>query len=136
MYFGTFQRSLLSRSKGNYPLLDLQQLHTSLITPNRISQKVIASVLSYYPSRGLNGSDEAICDAGAIALSKDTGGIEGFGEVVSNEGRGWRLGRISQEHGILVKIPGREQEAKPLKLGSMIEIIGQHACECGDTRIR
>jgi hypothetical protein len=35
-------------------MLDLQQLATSLIDPSQISQKVIASVVSYYPGRVSN----------------------------------------------------------------------------------
>ena len=54
-------------------MLDLQQRYTSLIDEERISQKVIATVLSYYPGRGDGGRDEAMIDAGAIALSKDGG---------------------------------------------------------------
>ena len=75
---------------GNYPLLDLQQLNTGMIQPNQISQKVLATVVSYYPGRGPSGEDEAMCDAGAIAMSKDRGPLEGFGEVV---GKKWRLSR-------------------------------------------
>ena len=56
---------------GNYPMLDLQQLHTSLISPSDIAQRILATVVSYYPGRGENGQDEALCDAGAIAMSKD-----------------------------------------------------------------
>lgn len=113
---------------GNYPMLDLQQLHTTLIDRPRISQRVLATVISYYPGRGKDGLDEAMCDAGAIAMSKDTGRIPGFGEVV---GKSWRLGRISQEHGTLEQMPvdltsGRTDER--LRIGDIIQIVGQHAC--------
>jgi len=116
---------------GNYPILDLQQLHTKLISPDHIAHRVLATVVSYYPGRGADGSDEALCDAGAIAMSKDTGPSGGFGEVV---GRPWRLGRISQEHGILtqredIPIPGiAPAENEPLRIGELIQIVGQHAC--------
>jgi len=113
---------------GNYPMLDLQQLATSLIEPNQISQKIIASVISYYPGRGEDGTDEAICDAGAIAMSKDSGPAGGYGEIVGTNGRGWRLGRLSQEHGILVASPKSVTKPEPLDLGSTVEIVGQHAC--------
>ncbi|KAI6162160.1 hypothetical protein EDD17DRAFT_1580264 [Pisolithus thermaeus] len=93
---------VLELHAGNYPMLDLQQLHTTLIDRPRISQRVLATVVSYYPGRGKDGLDEALCDAGAIAMSKDTGRIPGFGEVV---GKSWRLGRISQEHGVLEQLP-------------------------------
>ena len=57
-------------------------------------------------------------------MSKDTGPSGGFGDVVG-EGEGWRLIRVSQEHGILAKI---KSNAPTLRIGQQIEIIGQHAC--------
>ncbi|KLO17025.1 hypothetical protein SCHPADRAFT_868796 [Schizopora paradoxa] len=118
---------------GNYPILDLQQLHTKLISPDHIAHRVLSTVISYYPGRGQDGSDEALCDAGAIAMSKDTGPSGGFGEVV---GRPWRLGRISQEHGILTQrkdVAAGVGVSEPstdasLKIGEQIKIVGQHAC--------
>ncbi|KAH9950381.1 putative serine dehydratase domain-containing protein [Amylocystis lapponica] len=111
---------------GNYPLLDLQQLHTGLIDTSRVAQRVLATVISYYPGRGEGGADEAMCDAGAVAMSKDTGPHPGYGEVV---GKAWRLGRISQEHGILTKTRTYgDAERDKLELGEMIQIVGQHAC--------
>jgi D-serine ammonia-lyase len=116
-------------------MLDLQQLHTSLVDRSRIAQRVLATVISYYPGRGEGGADEAMCDAGAIAMSKDTGPSGIFGEVI---GKPWNLGRISQEHGILTRStlsrstevaePGVGDGGDRLELGSMIEIVGQHAC--------
>ncbi|KIJ68487.1 hypothetical protein HYDPIDRAFT_106686 [Hydnomerulius pinastri MD-312] len=118
---------VLELHAGNYPMLDLQQLHTTLIDRPRISQRVLATVISYYPGRGKDGLDEAMCDAGAIAMSKDTGRIPGFGEIV---GKSWRLGRISQEHGTLEQMPpdasGRTDTT--IKIGDIIQIVGQHAC--------
>jgi D-serine ammonia-lyase len=116
-------------------MLDLQQLHTGLIDRSQIAQRVLATVISYYPGRGESGSDEALCDAGAIAMSKDTGPSGVFGEVI---GKPWNLGRISQEHGILTRTKPSELAGSSelgagdgedrLELGSMIEIVGQHAC--------
>ena len=120
------------RLEGNYPMLDLQQLHTSLIDKDSISQRVLATVISFYPGRGKNGDDEAMCDAGGIAMSKDTGPGGGYGEVI---GKAWQLSRVSQEHGILTKTRPRltgesstsDSEA-PLEVGDMVQIVGQHAC--------
>ncbi|KAL0951238.1 hypothetical protein HGRIS_007956 [Hohenbuehelia grisea] len=106
---------------GNYPMLDLQQKHTSLIGEGDIAQKVLATVISNYPGRGESGVDEAMIDAGAIAFSKDGGPSGGYGDVI---GRPWRVGRISQEHGILVSM-GQDNK---LEVGEVVEIIGQHAC--------
>jgi D-serine ammonia-lyase len=111
-------------SIGNYPMLDLQQRHTSLVDESHISQRVIATVLSYYPGRGKGGKDEAMIDAGATAFSKDNGPSGGYGDVI---GKPWRLDRISQEHGVL-QYTGSENEKCELTVGSMVEIVGQHAC--------
>ncbi|KAH9065716.1 putative serine dehydratase domain-containing protein [Lactarius vividus] len=109
---------------GNYAMLDLQQLNTGLIDRESIAQRVLATVVSYYPGRGVDGTDEALCDAGGIAMSKDTGPIRGYGEVIDKP---WRLGRISQEHGILTYTSDASGPAG-LEVGSTVEIIGQHAC--------
>ncbi|VDB99581.1 unnamed protein product [Peniophora sp. CBMAI 1063] len=106
---------------GNYPMLDLQQLSTHLIQREQIAQKLLATVISFYPGRG--GADEAMCDAGGVALSKDTGPAPGYGDVI---GKAWRIGRTSQEHGILVRTEGDGDSS--LRIGEVIEVIGQHAC--------
>lgn len=122
---------------GNYPMCDLQQLHTGLIKVPNIAHRVLASVISYYPGRGLDGSDEAMCDAGGIAMSKDTGPITGYGDVIPWQPADpapppvWRLGRVSQEHGILVRnsqARDTDQAGPDIKPGDFIWIIGQHAC--------
>ena len=73
-------------------MLDLQQLNTGLVSPEDIVHKVLATVVSYYPECGTDGTDEALSDAGAIAMSKDTGPRDGRGDVI---GKPWRLWRIS-----------------------------------------
>ncbi|KAK7468866.1 hypothetical protein VKT23_003366 [Stygiomarasmius scandens] len=108
---------------GNYPVLDLQQESTNLIEPSRIAQRVLVTVVSYYPGRGTDGSDEALVDGGAIAFSKDTGPSGDFGRVI---GKNWRLGRISQEHGTLTRSGPVGDDS--LRLGEVVEIVGQHAC--------
>ncbi|KIK70951.1 hypothetical protein GYMLUDRAFT_33040 [Collybiopsis luxurians FD-317 M1] len=106
---------------GNYPMLDLQQEHTNLVDRSKVSQRVRCTVASVYRGRGANGTDEALVDGGAIAFSKDTGPSQTFGEVI---GTNWKLGRISQEHGTLIRTgPGEE-----LEVGDQVEIVGQHAC--------
>jgi len=93
---------------------------------------VLATITSIYPHR-----NEAMCDAGALAVSKDTGPIAGYGHVVSPpHATCWDLGRISQEHGTLVHRPEKSferlgQKVSPpeeLSLGEKIRIVPQHAC--------
>lgn len=83
---------------GNYAILDLQQLATSVAGDvHRVAITVLCSVTSTYPQR-----TEAMIDAGGIALSKDTGPFAGHGHVVWPQSlRGWHVARVSQEHGVL-----------------------------------
>ena len=104
-------------------MLDLQQIHTNLVDSPRVAQKVLATVISYYSGRGVDGTDEALCDAGGIAMSKDTGPIQGYGWV---NGGAWSLKSVSQEHGILAQAAGSNSGL--IKIGDKVEIIGQHAC--------
>jgi len=120
-------------------MLDSQQLATNLVHVKNVAQRVLASVVSYYMARG--EGDEAMCDAGAIAMSKDTGPHPGFGRVVrvirdgeeshwAPKETGWILGRVSQEHGILTRSNKHAPEAETeiLRLGDVVAIVGQHAC--------
>ena len=115
---------MLNRSHaGCYCMLDVQQLATTLIDPSQLALSVLARVVSVYPHR-----NEAMCDAGALAMSKDTGPLAGFGKVIApSHATGWDLGRVSQEHGTLVK---RETDAKELEVGNTVRIVPQHACLC------
>jgi D-serine deaminase-like pyridoxal phosphate-dependent protein len=106
-------------------MLDFQQLSTGLVNPENIAHKVLVTAISYsyHPGRGVDGTDEALCDADAIAMSKDTGPRVGYGEVI---GYPWRLGRISQEYGILTC--SCDQRPEGVGNWKQIEIIGQFAC--------
>lgn len=111
-------------------MLDLQQQSTSMVTKANISQRVRATVVSLYPGRnGSNGTDEALIDAGAIAMSKDSGPSGIYGEI---KGKNWQLARMSQEHGILTRTkstnPDPLEEADKLEIGEVLDIVGQHAC--------
>ncbi|WRT68112.1 uncharacterized protein IL334_005087 [Kwoniella shivajii] len=112
---------------GCYCMCDLQQHATSMVSESQLALTVVAKVVSVYPHRR-----EAMCDAGAIAVSKDTGRYPGFGRVISpDHARLWDLGRISQEHGTLIHRPGSENEfaeSNELKIGETVRIVPQHAC--------
>ena len=60
-------------------------------------------------------------------MSKDVGPIPGYGQVVhpSALAGDWTLGRISQEHGILVA--GKNVKTSP-EIGDWLRIVPQHAC--------
>ncbi|KAK0115638.1 hypothetical protein ONS96_014085 [Cadophora gregata f. sp. sojae] len=110
---------------GVYPTLDIQQLAThalpttgphAMLTWNDLAFTVVAEVASIYPGRGKNGTPEVLINAGIIALAREPCKAYGGFGIVSGWGRegvhtpltspelhtGWTVGRISQEHGILV----------------------------------
>lgn len=109
---------------GCYPFCDLQQLATNLISESDIAIRVLSEIVSHYPDRR-----EMLINAGGIALSRETGPIPGFGNVCDISTKdGWHVGRISQEHGILVTDgPGEEM----IEVGKKLLVIPQHACITG-----
>jgi D-serine ammonia-lyase len=45
---------------------------------------------------------------------------------------GWQVGRISQEHGILTWVGGKEEEEKvPLHVGKRVRVWPNHSCIAG-----
>lgn len=142
---------------GVYPTLDLQQLAThardrSLMTHEDIAFDVLVEVASLYPGRGADGTTEALVTAGCLALGRepvqDKGALpgkdySGWGMVspwnsrnvapgadFPRVHRGWQVGRISQEHGILVW-KGEKQEEIPLEVGQRLRIWPNHSCIAG-----
>lgn len=143
---------------GVYPTLDLQQLAThardrSLLSSSDIGVTVVAEVASLYENRGEGGLTEALVNAGSLALGREPckedgpGHYSGWGMVAPwGEARlekvepaprefpavhgGWQVGRISQEHGILVW-KGAKEDLVPLKFGQRVRIWPNHSCIAG-----
>ncbi|ROV93408.1 hypothetical protein VMCG_08370 [Cytospora schulzeri] len=143
---------------GVYPTLDLQQLAThardrSLLSSSDIGVTVVAEVASLYENRGEDGTTEALVNAGSLALGREPckedgpehysgwGMVAPWGdaelEKVEPAPRefpavhgGWQVGRISQEHGILVW-KGAKEELVPLKFGQRVRIWPNHSCIAG-----
>ncbi|KAL4814924.1 putative serine dehydratase domain-containing protein [Aspergillus spinulosporus] len=118
---------------GNYPCNDLQQVSTGLVPHTAQSVRVLAEVCSVYPER-----NEALINAGTIALSKETSEFPGYGRVT--ERPQWAVLRTSQEHGILGLSPApalsllgvnevRDEKAMDVfKVGDKVLLYCQHAC--------
>ena len=110
IFFDAFQATLGSCGFGDTALTVL----TSVVHKNAARRKMIV-------------------DAGAIALSKDTGPADldpecGYGHVLDIEGRdtGMRVGGLSQEHG---KIEARDSEMfDRIKVGDRLRILANHSC--------
>ena len=140
---------VLELHAGNYAFLDLQQVATSAIPGqggmDDVAFSLLSTVIAEYPARsasadadgdtgwGADGlaheGDEAMCDAGGIALSKDQGPFGGYGHIVHPPSKvGWQVARASQEHGVLALRPATEHHPTPCRIGDKIRIVPQHAC--------
>ncbi|OJJ50623.1 hypothetical protein ASPZODRAFT_148099 [Penicilliopsis zonata CBS 506.65] len=112
---------------GNFPSNDLQQVTTTLVTVDQQALRVLAEVCSVYPER-----NEALINAGTIALSKETSDSPGYGRVTDRPK--WSVMRMSQEHGILCLTgEGDSSKEKELvmdhfKIGQKVFLHCQHAC--------
>ncbi|KUJ24645.1 uncharacterized protein LY89DRAFT_605405 [Mollisia scopiformis] len=155
---GTFQairdlKCSLEMHAGVYPTLDLQQLSThalptegphAMLTWNDLALTIVAELVSLYPGRGKDGSAEALVGSGTLALGREPcKAYSGWGIMTPwnrPEARmpisgpekyvGWQVGRISQEHGILVW-NGQGITPEPLEVGQKVRIWPNHACIAG-----
>lgn len=138
---------------GVYPLLDLQQLATharpergagpaARMSSDDIGIEVLVEVLSVYGERE---RPEALVGGGSLVFSKEAcKSYEGYGIVkasVSDSGkvvkhenvydesrrRGWIVGRIAQEHGVLVW-EGQSEGRRELGVGERVLVWPNHAC--------
>ena len=143
---------VLELHAGVYPILDMQQLATraspsatqqkinsmgSSISHSDIALTILAEVSSVYPERK---PEEALVAAGTLALGREPcNSYDGWGIVsgltpsdsaLPTHVGGWKVARISQEHGILQPIS--EDEVYPvLKVGDKLRIWPNHACIAG-----
>jgi D-serine deaminase-like pyridoxal phosphate-dependent protein len=108
---------------GNYAFYDYTQVILGSCTVSDCAATVLSTVISSQPN-----ANHAVCDAGALALSKDLGHDTAphatMGEVYAEYGTGrlhdeLRVAKVSQEHGILHGSP---------PVGSRIRILPNHSC--------
>lgn len=118
-----FIELLLTRI-GNYPANDLQQVATGLVSETQQAVRVVAEVCSVYPGR-----NEALINAGTVALSKETSDTPGYGRVTDRPG--WGVVRMAQEHGIL-GLNGTQKDggavADTFRVGDKVFLFCSHAC--------
>lgn len=138
---------------GVYPVMDMQQLATrarpaisssnpdkSMLSFADLGLRALVEVVSVYHERE---RPEAMIAAGSIVLGREPcKSYPGWGVVTSwpeNDGKfydpegekkGWIVGRISQEHGVL-SWEGPVEEARKLEVGQKLLLWPNHACMCG-----
>lgn len=108
---------------GNYVFFDAFQSTLGTCTRDDVAVSVLATVVGSYPERG-----QAIIDAGALALSKDTSPEHldpnfGYGQVCDLDLHPLtaRLIALSQEHGKLTT-------SVPLPVGTRLRVVPNHSC--------
>ena len=141
---------------GVYSTLDIQQLATralptegphAMLTWSDLALTILAEVASLYPGRGKNATPEALLGAGTLALGREPcQAYPGWG-ILTPWNRpgvrmpvggpethvGWQVGRVSQEHGILVWRGGDGLAVEPevLEVGMKVRVWPNHACIAG-----
>jgi D-serine deaminase-like pyridoxal phosphate-dependent protein len=108
---------------GNYIFFDEFQASLGSCAPEDCALSVLAAVVHRDRARR-----RVVVDAGAIALSKDTGAGRGFGRVVTLDGEdtGCRVASLSQEHGE-VDVPD-DAAFDRLKVGARVRVVANHSC--------
>lgn len=125
---------------GVYPVLDIQQCATGArgegLSRDDIALSIMTEVSSYYSDRP---KAQALIAAGSLALGREPcKSYSGWG-VVTPWGMDpethlfdkWIIGKVSQEHGILVTDSDSETPPTPLKIGQKVRIWPNHACVAG-----
>ena len=125
---------------GVYPLLDLQQCATEAryegLSTRDIALTILTEITSYYDDRP---RAEALIAAGSLALGREPcKSYSGWGVVTpwSMDPKAqlfdkWIVGKVSQEHGILVTDSPSKERPTPLKVGQKVRIWPNHACVAG-----
>lgn len=113
---------------GNYAFFDLMQVMIGSCVQDDCALSVLAAVVHRDRARG-----KVIVDAGAIALSKDTGiadrdGVTHFGHVSDLDGAdlGLRVTSLSQEHGVIEVQDGALLDR--LAVGTRVRVLANHSC--------
>ena len=108
---------------GNYVFFDEYQASLGSCEPSDCAVSVLAAVVHRDRTRR-----RVVVDAGALALSKDTGAGDGYGRVVTVDGEetGCRISSLSQEHGE-VAVPDDATFAR-LAVGTRVRIVANHSC--------
>ncbi len=117
---------------GNYVFYDWMQAAAGVCGPEHVAVSVLATVVSHQPHL-----PHCIVDAGALAMSKDTGPgtaalRRGLGPLYAGltgerlEPR-VNLSHVSQEHGF-VEGDGPEDVAGRFRVGDRVRIMPNHSC--------
>jgi D-serine deaminase-like pyridoxal phosphate-dependent protein len=120
---------------GVYVFFDLVMHNVGVCGFAEIALSVLTTVIGHQEDKGW-----AIVDAGWMAMSRDRGTQQqksdfGYGQVCTDEGEpiaGYVLGSANQEHGIVCRAEGLDQDiAARFPIGTRLRILPNHACATG-----
>lgn len=100
---------------GTYIYMDRYQVAKGAAGPDDCALTVLATVVSH-PT-----ATRAVLDAGSKALTSDTLGMEGFGEIVGKPGA--LVTGLSEEHGVVTLSDGAA-----LAVGERVRVLPNHCC--------
>jgi D-serine deaminase-like pyridoxal phosphate-dependent protein len=108
---------------GNYVFFDRTMVLIGCCDPEDVGVSVLATVVSHQP-----GATHLVIDAGALALSKDTGPAHldlplSFGAIRGSPSL--TVASVSQEHGV---VRGPVDALTRFRVGDQIEIVPNHSC--------
>eukprot|EP00698_Gefionella_okellyi_P026332 TRINITY_DN9984_c0_g1_i1.p1 TRINITY_DN9984_c0_g1~~TRINITY_DN9984_c0_g1_i1.p1 ORF type:complete len:377 (-),score=78.95 TRINITY_DN9984_c0_g1_i1:777-1907(-) len=104
---------------GNYALYDYMQTLIGSCSLEDVACTVLTRIVSQYPTRGT-----MLIDAGALALSKDTGCGAEYGHIVGHAN--WQLKAVTQEAGKAFGVSAEEMGQYPV--GTMLKVLPNHSC--------
>jgi D-serine deaminase-like pyridoxal phosphate-dependent protein len=119
---------------GNYCFFDYTQVQLGVCGVGSCALTVLAGIISHQP-----GASHFVTDAGALALSKDSGAVHlhndmGMGIIFEDYDRkrlyahmDLQMQSLSQEHGI-VAVDSRSAIDGRFKVGERIRILEHHSC--------
>jgi threo-3-hydroxy-D-aspartate ammonia-lyase len=110
---------------GNYVFYDRTMVLIGCCEPEDVGVTVLATVVSHQP-----GASHFVVDAGALALSKDSGPSHGDLPQAMGSVQGHpelTVASVSQEHGVIRAASPRVLEGK-FPVGARIEIVPNHSC--------
>jgi D-serine deaminase-like pyridoxal phosphate-dependent protein len=117
---------------GVYTFFDLQQNGLGVCNEDEIAVSVLATVIGHN-----RRSNRILIDAGALALSKDSGASEftdnvGYGLIRPARGAGLPpvrlfVAEVHQEHGLIAAAEG-ELPWDSLPIGTKVRVLPNHAC--------
>ncbi|MFW9835150.1 MAG: D-TA family PLP-dependent enzyme, partial [Candidatus Thorarchaeota archaeon] len=124
----SFQEGITEIRPGNYLFFDYTQVALGSCDVSDCALTVLSSVISVNP-------DRVVIDAGATALSKDTGPTHiesnvGYGKLIKDYQRSQLnvnviLKALSQEHGKIIPV---DEASIEYKHGDRVRILPNHSC--------